>query len=84
MRWTGPLINGVQRLRADGASFIARRVTFEAHHGRAPDGVVTVTCTELRCIAGPHLADHVMRDPEVALDYQFAAIFGTPASGGDS
>ncbi|MGW6210983.1 hypothetical protein [Streptomyces sp. NPDC055109] len=84
VRWTGPLVNGVQRLRADGSSFIARRVTFEAHHGRAPDGVVTVICTELRCIAGPHLADHLMRDPEAALDRQVAAIFGTPARGGGS
>lgn len=81
VRWTGPLLNGVQRLRADGSSFVARRVAFESHHGRAPDGVVTVTCTELRCIAGPHLADHAMRDPEAALDRQFTAIFGPPAAG---
>jgi hypothetical protein len=81
LRWTGPTISGVQRLRADGKSFIARRVTFEAHHGRIPFGVVTVACTEPGCIAGPHLADWPMRDPEAALDAQVAAIFGTSAEG---
>jgi hypothetical protein len=76
LRWTGPASNGVQRLRADGKSFIPRRVTFEAHHGRPPYGVVTVACIELGCIAGAHLADWPMRDPEAALDAQVAAIFG--------
>jgi DNA-binding CsgD family transcriptional regulator len=84
VRWTGPISNGVQRLRADGRSFIPRRVTFEAHHGRGPDGVVTVTCTEPGCIAGPHLSDWPMRDPEGALDAQITAIFGTPAGGGEA
>jgi hypothetical protein len=81
LRWTGPTMDGIQRLRADGKSFIARRVTFEAHHGRTPDGVVTVTCTEPGCIAGAHLADWPMRDPEAALDAQVAAIFGPSADG---
>jgi hypothetical protein len=84
LRWTGPTMAGVQRLRADGKSFIARRVTFEAHHGRVPDGLVTVTCTEPGCIAGAHLADGAMRDSDAALDAQFEAIFGTSADGGSA
>jgi hypothetical protein len=83
LRWTGPASNGVQRLRADGKSFIPRRVTFEAHHGRSPFGVVTVACTEPGCIAGAHLADWPMRDPEAALDAQVAAIFGSSADGSE-
>jgi hypothetical protein len=83
LRWTGPTMDGIQRLRADGRSFIARRVAFEAHHGRRPNGVVTVTCTEPGCIAGAHLADWPMRDPEAALDAQVAAIFGPFVDGSE-
>lgn len=83
-RWTGPTSRkrgqGQPQLWAEGGRGSARRAIFRAHHGRDPDGHVLTTCTEPRCIAGPHLADRIHRQGEPHLDAQYAAIFGPEAT----
>ncbi|MFD5251309.1 helix-turn-helix domain-containing protein [Streptomyces bobili] len=79
-RWTGPTSKnrdiGQPQLYAEGRRYNARHEIFRAHHGRAPEGRVRTTCTEPRCIAGPHLADDIHRQAEEHLDDLVAAIFG--------
>lgn len=81
-RWTGPTSyadgTGQPQLWAQGRRYNPRAETFRVHHGRTPQGRIMTTCTELRCLAGAHLADQVIRDA-AELDAQYTAIFGTDA-----
>ncbi|WP_432032762.1 hypothetical protein [Streptomyces antibioticus] len=81
-RWTGPQTGTKPELNAGGRRYSARRQAFAAHHGRTPEGRVTATCTEPRCIAGAHLADDIIRTQQQAeqqLDATYGAIFGPDA-----
>ncbi|MDQ0829518.1 uncharacterized protein YerC [Streptomyces achromogenes] len=75
-RWTGPTSRadgtGQPQLWAHNRRHAPHRAAFRAHHGRAPIGPVTATCTYPGCLAGPHLADRAIRDA----DRLYNAIFG--------
>lgn len=60
-RWTGPMAGRMCQLNADGQQLNARRVVFEQHYGRPPEGPVRSNCGVTACIAGPHLTDQVLR-----------------------
>lgn len=62
-RWTGPVAGRSMVLHAEGHRLNPRRVLFEQHHGRPPDGPVRSTCGEQQCITGAHLTDSTMRTP---------------------
>ncbi|WP_330348146.1 hypothetical protein [Streptomyces sp. NBC_00582] len=67
VRWTGPHARGNPELWANGRRYNGRHEAFKAHHGRAPLGRVTASCGRPGCIAGPHLADRVIRDADAVL-----------------
>ncbi|MFI1030761.1 hypothetical protein [Streptomyces sp. NPDC020951] len=82
-RWTGPTSradgSGQPQLWAHNRRHTPRREIFRAHHGRDPQGPVTATCTQPRCMAGDHLADDLIRQAAQQLDDQYTAIFGPDA-----
>ncbi|PWG08761.1 hypothetical protein DF268_35920 [Streptomyces sp. V2] len=74
--WTGPRCDGQPQLWAQGRYHSVRRVLFAAHHGRAPDGWLRVTCDQPACIAGAHLSDRRIREAEQHLTTLYTSIFG--------
>ncbi|MBK3631157.1 hypothetical protein JHN59_41545 [Streptomyces sp. MBT49] len=85
-RWDGPTAHkdgtGQPQLWAHNRRYTPRREIFRDHHGRAPQGRVTTTCTYPGCLAAAHLADDVIRRERrqaQQLDAQYAAIFGPDA-----
>ncbi|MFF0598082.1 Trp family transcriptional regulator [Streptomyces antibioticus] len=78
-RWTGPHSDGHPHLWSHGRNYNGRREIFRAHHGRDPQGPVTTTCDQPRCIAGAHLADDLTRQAARQLDATYTAIFGPDA-----
>lgn len=80
-RWAGPRSGHQDMVCAEGRRYNARRRAFQAHHQREPDGDVTPSCTEPRCIAGAHLTDRTIRQqptphPTDTVDTLYDAIFG--------
>lgn len=74
--WTGPAARGGPGLPWRGTTLSPARIAFRLHHGRAPQGNVTVACSVPQCIAGPCLQDRVLRKKTEEL---FKSIFGTAA-----
>ncbi|MFE3853396.1 WhiB family transcriptional regulator [Streptomyces griseorubiginosus] len=60
-RWTGTIAGRSFQLNAEGQQLNARRVAFEQHHGRPPEGRVSTDCGVTSCIAGAHLTDDTLR-----------------------
>ncbi|MFE1192878.1 hypothetical protein ACFW6E_08765 [Streptomyces olivaceoviridis] len=63
VRWTGPTtsIHRTPVVNHGDTSVSAYRIAFQLHHGRAPEGIVRITCGTKHCVAGAHLEDAVMR-----------------------
>lgn len=54
--WVGSYSNGLPMLYA-GIAASARRIAFEIHHGRRPEGPVRAICGLSRCVAPAHMED---------------------------
>ncbi|WP_208630315.1 hypothetical protein, partial [Amycolatopsis kentuckyensis] len=76
--WTGPIdAVGKPILWNRHRALNGRHIAFRLHHGRDPEGRVTVACDEPRCIAGAHLADSTIRAAHHRADKVFERIFGS-------
>jgi hypothetical protein len=84
-RWTGHTdTNGHPRLNFRQQRLSARQIAFRLHHGRDPQGQLSVGCDMAGCVAGAHLEDQQIRDARRRrireanrrADSAFAAIFG--------
>ena len=54
--WTGTLCNGTPELASERNTFMARRVSYELHHGPLPRTVrVWAICKNQRCVNPAHL-----------------------------
>ncbi|MFI2620429.1 hypothetical protein [Streptomyces sp. NPDC018584] len=77
--WTGPTYRGGPGMRWGTRTLSPARLAFRAHHGRAPQGPVTRSCTVQHCIAGPCLLDQPLRQAEKKVARLYDSIFGTAA-----
>ncbi|MFI5685864.1 hypothetical protein [Streptomyces sp. NPDC051636] len=59
--WRGPVSGRAMQLCAEGRRHNARRLIFERYRARPPHGYVLPACGKHRCVAGPHLADAILR-----------------------
>lgn len=87
-RWAGHTdTNGHPRLNFRQQRISVRQVAFRMHHGRDPQGRVSVACDMAHCVAGAHLEDQQIRDAKRRrirasnrrADAAFKAIFGPAA-----
>ncbi|MFC9341414.1 helix-turn-helix domain-containing protein [Streptomyces sp. NPDC057020] len=63
VEWTGSLNgHGTPLLKVGPVAETAYRYAFRAHHGRDAQGKTVPTCGYLRCVAGGHLEDRVIRE----------------------
>ncbi|MEW2393100.1 hypothetical protein AB0933_32540 [Streptomyces venezuelae] len=77
--WRGQAYRGSPGMRWDKRTLSPARLAFRMHHGRAPQGQVTRSCTVGHCIAGPCLLDQPMRQTERKVERLYDSIFGTAA-----
>ncbi|MEU9386181.1 hypothetical protein AB0D38_36835 [Streptomyces sp. NPDC048279] len=80
--WAGPWSGRRPTLLSKGGVYNARRIAFERHHGRTPQGRVfrVATCDDDACIAGDHNTDEILRaarDRNARADALYDQIFGT-------
>lgn len=84
-RWTGHTdTNGHPRLNFRQQRLSVRQIAFRMHHGRDPQGRLSVGCDIAHCVAGAHLEDqeirdaqrHRIREANRRADVAFDAIFG--------
>jgi hypothetical protein len=62
LHWTGPWAGRMPEVcAADDVKISALRVGFRLHYGRDPEGRVRRNCGDLKCVAGPHLTDRIVR-----------------------
>ncbi|MFM9473974.1 hypothetical protein [Streptomyces scabiei] len=74
--WTGPTDGaGKPTIWNRHKALSGWRIAFLAHHGREPDGRVTVACDHPRCINGAHLTDRRLREANRRADKAFEQIF---------
>ncbi|MEU9333186.1 hypothetical protein AB0D49_08470 [Streptomyces sp. NPDC048290] len=77
MRWTGPAdTTGHPRLNFRQRRLSVRQVAFRLHHGREPQGRLSVGCDMPHCVAGGHLEDQQIREANRRADAAFTSIFG--------
>ncbi|MEU9972325.1 helix-turn-helix domain-containing protein [Streptomyces sp. NPDC051014] len=78
--WTGPMSGDAPDLYAGYQHHNPRRILFERHHGRAPEGRLARTCEQRACLAGAHHTDLLLRrqrDSDSRADALYDQIFGT-------
>ena len=79
-RWTGHTdTNGHPRLNFRQQRISVRQVAFRLHHGREPQGRLSIGCGMAHCVEGAHLKDHRIRAANRRADAAFTAIFGPSA-----
>ncbi|MCZ0996375.1 Trp family transcriptional regulator [Streptomyces noursei] len=78
--WTGPTDSaGKPTIWNRHKALSAWRIAFHLHHGREPEGRVTVACDQPHCITGAHLTDRRIRQANHRADQAFEQIFGSPS-----
>lgn len=66
--WTGGMVAGYGRFKANGKNILAHRASYEVHVGPIPDGVqVHHTCFNTNCIEPRHLEAVTRRENNQAL-----------------
>jgi hypothetical protein len=77
LKWTGYRNDGTPAVSTGGRVWSARRIAFQAWHGRNPRGYVLPGCGLDECVAPEHSTDRPMRAAQARADALYTQIFGS-------